>query len=46
MLLRCLQIIKAAIKQVNVKRIGSAAYPKNKAPNAKATAATIEAKET
>jgi hypothetical protein len=46
MLLRCLQIIKAAIKQVNVKRIGSVAYPKNKAPNAKARAATIEAKET
>jgi hypothetical protein len=46
MLLRCLKIIKAAIKQVNVKRTGSAAYPKNKALKASAMAATIEANET
>jgi hypothetical protein len=46
MLLRCLKIIKVAIKHVKVKRIGLAAYPKNKALSASPMAATIEANET
>jgi len=46
MLLRCLKIIRVAIKRLNPKTIGSLAFPKSQALKGNATAATMEANET